>query len=110
MAYGMNSLILEQIEWGLINGFDVIDAVKTKYHPSYKKCTPETVWNHYGIKKEIAENAGIETKNVQFLYITGDKSSIEMAAVVNASHANFPVGLKYPRIGVNDISNILIYV
>ena len=37
-------------------------------------------------------------------FITGDKSTIEMVAVVNASHLNFPVGgLKYPAIGLNDI-------
>ena len=58
MAMEPAFLILEQIEWGLINGFDVIAAGKgTKYHPSYKDSTPETVWNHYGITKEIAENA-----------------------------------------------------
>ena len=51
MAYGdQPSLILEQIEWGLINGFDVIAAGKgtKKYHPSYKYSTPDTVWKHYG--------------------------------------------------------------
>ena len=54
MAYGdQPSLILEQIEWALINGFDVIAAGKgTKYHPSFKESTPETVWYHYGIKKK----------------------------------------------------------
>ena len=100
MAYGdQPSLILEQIEWGLINGFDVIAAGKgTKYHPSYKDSTPETVWDYYGIKKEIAENAGMNSKMFNS-FITGDKSSIEMAAVVNASHLNFPkYGLKYPAV------------
>ncbi len=110
MAYGdQPSLILEQIEWGLINGFDVIAAGKgTKYHPSYKDSTPETVWDYYGIKKEIAENAGMNPKMFNS-FITGDKSSIEMAAVVNASHLNFPKhGLNYPAVGVNDISKTLI--
>ena len=38
MAYGdQPALILEQIEWGLVNGFDVIAAGKgTKYHKSFK--------------------------------------------------------------------------
>ncbi len=110
MAYGdQPSLILEQIEWGLINGFDVIAAGKgTKYHPSFKESTPETVWYHYGIKKEVALRAGMNSKMFNS-FITGDKSSIEMVAVANASHLNFPKnGLKYHAVGVNDISKTLI--
>ena len=42
-------------------------------------------------------------------FITGDKSSIEMVAVVNASHLKFPkYGLNYPALGVNDLSKTLI--
>ena len=70
MAYGdQPSLILEQIEWGLINGFDVIGKRKkgTKYHPSFKESTPETVWYHYGIKKEVALRAGMNSKMFNFL-------------------------------------------
>ena len=110
MAYGdQPSLILEQIEWGLINGFDVIAAGKgTKYHPSFKESTPETVWYHYGIKKEVALSSGMNSK-IFNSFITGDKSSIEMVAVANASHLNFPkTGLQYPAVGVNDISKTLI--
>ena len=45
MAYGdQPSLILEQIEWAKLNGFEVICAGKgTKYHPSFEYSTPETV-------------------------------------------------------------------
>ena len=58
MAYGdQPSLILEQIEWAKLNGFEVICAGKgTKYHPSFEYSTPETVWGHYGLTKERAEN------------------------------------------------------
>ena len=110
MAYGdQPSLILEQIEWGLINGFDVIAAGKgTKYHPSFRESTPETVWHHYGIKKEVALSSGMNSKMFNS-FITGDKSSIEMVAVTNASHLNFPKnGLQYHAVGVNDISKTLI--
>ena len=42
-------------------------------------------------------------------FITGDKSTIEMVAVVNASHLNFPVsGLQYPAVGINDLSKVII--
>ena len=110
MAYGdQPSLILEQIEWGLSNGFDVIAAGKgTKYHSSFKESTPDTVWHHYGIKKEIALSSGMNSKMFNS-FITGDKSSIEMVAVANASHLNFPKnGLQYHAVGVNDISKTLI--
>mgnify|MGYP001215214135 CR=1 FL=1 len=110
MAYGdQPSLILEQIEWGLINGFDVISAGKgTKYHPSYKYSTPETVWKYYGIKKKTALSAGMNPKMFNS-FITGDKSSIEMVAVVNASHLNFPEnGLKYCTVAIDAIPKTLI--
>ena len=42
-------------------------------------------------------------------FVTGDKSSIEMAAVVNASGLKCPKnGLTYPPVGVYDIANKLI--
>ena len=57
MAYGdQPSLILEQIEWARLNGFQVVCAGKgTKYHPSFEYSTPDTVWGHYGLTKERAE-------------------------------------------------------
>ena len=54
MAYGdQPSLILEQIEWAKLNGFEVIYAKGTKYHPSFEYSTPETVWGHYGLTEEL---------------------------------------------------------
>ena len=46
MAYGdQPSLILEQIEWSRLNGFEVVCAGKgTKYNPDFEYSTPETVW------------------------------------------------------------------
>ena len=110
MAYGdQPSLILEQIEWGLINGFDVITAGKgTKYHNSYKYSTPDNVWQNYGITSETALKAGMNPKMFNS-FITGDKSSIEMVAVVNASHLIFPKnGLQYPSVSVKDLAKTLI--
>ena len=45
MAYGdQPSLILEQIEWAKLNGFEVVCAGKgTKYHPTFEYSTPDTV-------------------------------------------------------------------
>jgi len=110
MAYGdQPSLILEQIEWARLNGFFVTCAGKgTKYHPSFEYSTPENVWNNYGITAEEAKSARMNSKMFNS-FVTGDKSSIEMAAVANASGLKCPVnGLTYPPIGVYDIANKLI--
>ena len=110
MAYGdQPSLILEQIEWARLNGFFVTCAGKgTKYHPSFEYSTPESVWNNYGITAEEAKKSGMNPKMFNS-FVTGDKSSIEMAAVANASGLKCPNnGLTYPPIGVYDIANKLI--
>jgi len=110
MAYGdQPSLIIEQIEWARLNGFFVTCAGKgTKYHPSFEYSTPESVWNNYGMTAEQAKKAGMNPKMFNS-FVTGDKSSIEMAAVANASGLECPVnGLTYPPVGVYDIANKLI--
>ena len=110
MAYGdQPSLILEQIEWARLNGFFVTCAGKgTKYHPSFEYSTPENVWDNYGLKPQEAKNAGMNPKMFNS-FVTGDKSSIEMAAVVNSSGLKCPDnGLTYPPVGVYDIANKLI--
>ncbi len=110
MAYGdQPSLILEQIEWARLNGFFVTSAGKgTKYHPSFEYSTPENVWDNYGLKPQEAKNAGMNPKMFNS-FVTGDKSSIEMAAVVNSSGLKCPDnGLTYPPVGVYDIANKLI--
>ena len=110
MAYGdQPSLILEQIEWARLNGFFVTCAGKgTKYHPSFEYSTPENVWDNYGLTTNEAKNAGMNPKMFNS-FVTGDKSSIEMAAVANASGLKCPKnGLTYPPVGVYDIANKLI--
>ena len=76
MAYGdQPSLILEQIEWAKLNGFEVICAGKgTKYHPSFEYSTPETVWGHYGLTKERAENESGMNPKMFNSFLCGDKS------------------------------------
>jgi homoserine dehydrogenase len=110
MAYGdQPALILEQIEWALLNGFEVICAGKgTKYHKNFEDSTPETVWQHYGIKAKDALSSGMNPKMFNS-FLTGDKSSIEMAAVANSSHLKVPdTGLNYPCINTNQIAKQLI--
>jgi homoserine dehydrogenase len=110
MAYGdQPSLIVEQIEWARLNGFFVTCAGKgTKYHPTFEYSTPINVWDNYGITAEEAKKAGMNPKMFNS-FVTGDKSSIEMAAVANASGLKCPNnGLTYPAVNVYDIANKLI--
>ncbi|WP_440614280.1 NAD(P)H-dependent oxidoreductase [Candidatus Pelagibacter sp. HIMB1748] len=111
MAYGdQPSLILEQIEWARLNGFEVVCAGKgTKYHPSFEYSTPETVWGHYGLTKERAENESGMNPKMFNSFLCGDKSAIEMCAVSNAANLNCPSnGLTFPPIGVYDIAKKMI--
>ena len=111
MAYGdQPSLILEQIEWARLNGFEVICAGKgTKYHPTFEYSTPDTVWGHYGLTKERAENESGMNPKMFNSFLCGDKSAIEMCAVSNASNLKCPSnGLTFPPVGVYDIAKKMI--
>ena len=111
MAYGdQPSLILEQIEWARLNGFEVVCAGKgTKYHPSFEYSTPYTVWGHYGLTKKRAEQESGMNPKMFNSFLCGDKSAIEMCAVSNASNLKCPKnGLTFPPIGVYDIAKKLI--
>ena len=111
MAYGdQPSLIMEQIEWARLNGFQVICAGKgTKYHPTFEYSTPETVWDHYGLTKERAEKESGMNPKMFNSFLCGDKSAIEMCAVSNAADLKCPKdGLTFPPIGVYDIAKKLI--
>jgi homoserine dehydrogenase len=111
MAYGdQPSLILEQIEWSRLNGFEVVCAGKgTKYHPDFEYSTPETVWGHYGLSKERAEKESGMNPKMFNSFLCGDKSAIEMCAVSNAANLKCPEnGLTFPPVGVYDIAKKLI--
>jgi homoserine dehydrogenase len=111
MAYGdQPSLILEQIEWSRLNGFEVVCAGKgTKYHPDFEYSTPETVWGYYGLSKERAEQESGMNPKMFNSFLCGDKSAIEMCAVSNAANLKCPEnGLTFPPVGVYDISKKLI--
>ena len=111
MAYGdQPSLIIEQIEWARLNGFEVICAGKgTKYHPIFEYSTPDTVWGHYGLTKERAENESGMNPKMFNSFLCGDKSAIEMCAVSNATNLKCPNnGLTFPPVGVYDIAKKMI--
>jgi predicted homoserine dehydrogenase-like protein len=111
MAYGdQPSLIVEQVEWARLNGFEVTCAGKgTKYHPTFEYSTPNTVWGYYGLDKNRAEKESGMNPKMFNSFLCGDKSAIEMAAVSNATNLKCPnKGLTFPAVGVYDIAKKLI--
>lgn len=109
MAYGdQPALTCELVEWARSTGFDVVAAGKgTKYLPAYHASTPDTVWNHYGLSTEEAEEAGMKAQMFNS-FLDGTKSALEMAAISNATGlAPPPNGLLFPPAGMDDLAHVL---
>ena len=109
MAYGdQPALICELVDWARTTGFPVVAAGKgTKHELRYHQSTPDTVWSHYGITDEHARNSGMNPKMFNS-FIDGTKSSIEMAAVANATGLAVPEnGLLFPPCGAQDLHFVL---
>ena len=106
LAYGdQPALICEMVDWARACGFPVIAAGKgTKYLPAYHASTPETVWGFYGLTPEAAAEGGMNPQMFNS-FLDGTKSSIEMAAVSNATGLLPPQdGLAFPAIGTDGLA------
>jgi predicted homoserine dehydrogenase-like protein len=109
LAYGdQPALICEMVDWARAAGFPVVCAGKgTRYLPAMHQSTPATVWRHFGITSEEAEEAGMNPKMFNS-FVDGTKSGIEMAAVANACGLEAPSkGLAFPPCGVDDLPYVL---
>ena len=109
MAYGdQPALIAEQVDWARTIGFDVVAAGKgTKHRPSFHYSTPDTVWDHFGLTAEHAAASGMNSKMFNS-FIDGTKSSLEMAAVANATGLGVPSnGLAFPAVGTSKLAHAL---
>ena len=86
LAWGdQPALICEHVDWARTAGFKVIAAGKgTRYHPSYHRSTPETVWDILDRYLQIKDRNSINPKMFNS-FIDGTKSGIEMTAVCNAT-------------------------
>jgi predicted homoserine dehydrogenase-like protein len=86
LAWGdQPALICEQVDWARACGFKVISAGKgTRYHPTYHRSNPETVWEILDKYLRIDDRASINPKMFNS-FIDGTKSGIEMTAVCNAT-------------------------
>ncbi len=110
MAYGdQPALICEQVDWARAAGFEVVAAGKgTLYMPEFHASTPETVWGHYGLTPERAEQSGLNPKMFNS-FLDGTKSGIEMAAVANATGLTpAPGGLTFPACPTGKLASTLI--
>ncbi len=109
MAYGdQPALVCEMVDTIRAMGLPVIAAGKgTKYLPVFHASTPETVWGHYGLTPAQAQAGGMNPQMFNS-FLDGTKSSIEMAAIANATGLLPPEdGLAFPPCGVQDLPHIL---
>jgi len=109
MAYGdQPALTSELVEWARSSGFNVVAAGKgTKHLPKYHFSTPETVWQHYGLTEEQANDAGMNSRMFNS-FLDGTKSALEMAAISNSTMLSPPSnGLLFPPAGMDDLAHIL---
>lgn len=86
LAWGdQPALICEHVDWARACGFRVISAGKgTRYHPSYHRSNPDTVWDILDKYLRIDDRKSINPKMFNS-FIDGTKSGIEMTAVCNAT-------------------------
>ncbi len=109
LAYGdQPALICELVDWARTCGMDIVAAGKgTRYLPSYRTSTPDTVWEHYGLTAERARSAGYNPKMYNS-FLDGTKSAIEMAAVANATGLPPPAdGLTFPAASIDELPAVL---
>ena len=86
LAWGdQPALICEHVDWARTCGFKVVAAGKgTRYHPTYHRSTPDTVWEILDQYLKIKDRSHINPKMFNS-FIDGTKSGIEMTAVCNAT-------------------------
>jgi predicted homoserine dehydrogenase-like protein len=109
LAYGdQPALICEMVDWARAVGFEVVAAGKgTKFLSAYHDSTPDTVWGHYGFAPQQVETGDFNPQMFNS-FLDGTKSSIEMAAVSNATGLTpAPSGLAFPACGTDDLPRVL---
>jgi predicted homoserine dehydrogenase-like protein len=86
LAWGdQPALICEQVDWARTCGFTVVAAGKgTRYHPTYHRSTPDSVWDILMQYLPIQDRSHINPKMFNS-FLDGTKSGIEMTAVCNAT-------------------------
>ena len=91
LAYGdQPAIVCELVDWARAIGFSVVAAGKgTKYHPDYKRSTPDTALKYHGFTPEQIAQGGFNPKMFNS-FLDGTKQSIEMVSIANATGLAVP--------------------
>ena len=109
MAYGdQPALTCDLVDWARTCGFIVTAAGRGhKWLPEYRRSTPDTVWDHWGLTREQAERGRLNPKMFN-AFLDGSKPAIESAAIANATGLVVPAdGLAFPPGSVDDIPTLM---
>ncbi len=109
MAYGdQPALVCDLVDWARACGFPVVAAGRGhKWLPEFRRSTPGTVWDHWGISRENAERGRLNPKMFN-AFLDGSKPAIESAAIANACGLDAPRdGLAFPPGGAEDIAALM---
>jgi predicted homoserine dehydrogenase-like protein len=109
MAYGdQPALTCDLVDWARTCGFNVVAAGRGhKWLPEYRKSTPDTVWDHWGVSREAAERGRLNPKMFNS-FLDGSKPAIESSAIANATGLLVPSkGLQFPVGGAEDLASIM---
>jgi predicted homoserine dehydrogenase-like protein len=91
LAYGdQPAIVCELVDWARTCGFEIVAAGKgTKYHPDYKRSTPETALGYHGFTPEQIAQGGFNPKMFNS-FLDGTKQSIEMVSIANGTGLHVP--------------------
>jgi len=109
MAYGdQPALTCDLVDWARTCGFDVVAAGRGhKWLPEFRKSTPETVWDHWGVDRAAAERGRLNPKMFNS-FLDGSKPAIESSAIANVAGLDVPTdGLQFPVGGAEDLATIM---
>jgi predicted homoserine dehydrogenase-like protein len=109
MAYGdQPALVCDLVDWARTCGFNVVAAGRGhKWLPHFRRATPDTVWDHWGLSREQAERGRLNPKMFT-AFLDGSKPAIESAAIANATGLDAPTeGLSYPPGSAEDIPTLM---
>jgi predicted homoserine dehydrogenase-like protein len=109
MAYGdQPALTCDLVDLARTSGFVVTAAGRGhKWLPEYRRSTPETVWDFWGLTAEQAARGRLNPKMFN-AFLDGSKPAIESAAIANATGLGVPAnGLLLPPGSVDDIPTLM---
>ncbi len=109
MAFGdQPAMTCDLVDWARTCGFKVAGAGRGhKWTPEYRFSTPDTVWDHWGVPRDVAERGRMNPKMFN-AFLDGSKPAIESAAIANATGLDVPRGgLTYPAGAIDDIPALM---